>query len=42
MPEFVDPEDAPGDDIASLNDVNKRFGRRYTVTGFRWLSQDEV
>jgi len=42
MPEFVDPEDLPSADIATAKDVNKRFGRRYLVTGFRWLSQDEV
>ena len=42
MPEFVDPEDLPSADIATTKDVNKRFGRRYLVTGFRWLSQDEV
>ena len=42
MPEFVDSQDLPSEDIADVADVNKRFGRRFIVTGFRWLSQDEV
>jgi hypothetical protein len=41
-PEFVDAKDLPEADIATVQEVNKRFGRRYIVTGFRWLGQDEV
>lgn len=42
MPDFVDAADQPEADIATIQEVNKRFGRRYIVTGFRWLGQDEV
>ncbi len=42
LPEFVDPEDAPETLPADLNPVNETFGRRFQVTGFRWLGQDEV
>ena len=42
VPEFVDPADRPEVAIESLKDANKRFGRRFEVTGFRWLSPEEV
>jgi len=42
LPEFVDSKDLPGAEIETVSDVNKRFGRRFMVTGFRWLAQDEV
>ncbi|QJE97975.1 hypothetical protein [Luteolibacter luteus] len=42
LPEFVDSTDLPSAEIEGVSDVNKRFGRRFMVTGFRWLSQDEV
>lgn len=43
--DYVDPADAatvlPSD--ATLNsDVNKRFGRRFSIVSFRWLSPEEV
>jgi len=41
-PEFVDPSNAPSIDLESVTDANKRFGRRFVVTNFRWLGQDEV
>lgn len=42
VPEFVDSKDLPSAEIVTVSDVNKRFGRRFMVTGFRWLAQDEV
>jgi hypothetical protein len=43
VPEFVDAADAPEIAIDSLTkEVNQRFGRRFVVTGFRWLSPEEV
>jgi hypothetical protein len=42
MPEFVDSSDAPETATESLTDINKAFGRRFTVTSFRWLGKEEV
>lgn len=42
IPEYVDPSDRPEIVEANLNEVNKRFGRRLIITGFRWLSPDEI
>ena len=52
VPSFVDPEDAPqkvqsailtgGRAMTDLSALNRRFGRRFNVISFRWLSQDEV
>jgi hypothetical protein len=40
--DFVDSTDEPSKAIAQLQPVNQSFGRRYRVTSFRWLHQDEV
>jgi hypothetical protein len=40
--DFVDPKDEPTKTIAQLQAVNQTFGRRYRITSFRWLHQDEV
>lgn len=42
IPDFVDPVDQPRAPIASLKPANKVFGRRFEVTGFRWLSPEEI
>lgn len=43
VPDFVDPSDQPQVAIESLTkNANKLFGRRFEVTGFRWLSPEEV
>jgi len=42
LPEFVDPADAPETATGALAEVNQAFGRRFVVTGFRWLGKDEV
>jgi hypothetical protein len=52
VPSFVDPADAPekvqsaviaaGRSMADLSAVNRRFGRRFEVVSFRWLTKDEV
>lgn len=39
---FVDPSDKPEKSAASLNAVNQRFGRRFLLRSFRWLSPNEV
>lgn len=42
MPDYVDPSDAAETLPASLNPVNKIFGRRFEMTMFRWLSKSEI
>ncbi len=49
VPGFVDPADAPdrvvpaaGRGIDSLNDINRRFGRRFEVVSFQWLHSEDV
>jgi len=41
VPEYVDPGDLPEDTPAS-GSVNERFGRRFHIVSFRWLSPDEI
>ncbi|MCC5849106.1 MAG: hypothetical protein JJU29_13550 [Verrucomicrobia bacterium] len=49
MPEYIDdfdeetllgnnPEDLPEE----LSQLNRRFGRRFRITSFRWLTEDEI
>ncbi|MFZ4778389.1 MAG: hypothetical protein ACOYM3_23715, partial [Terrimicrobiaceae bacterium] len=48
VPDFVDQSDtslaALGDatPMASVNDANKTFGRRFKVVSFRWLNENEI
>ncbi|BCX49046.1 hypothetical protein HAHE_29540 [Haloferula helveola] len=43
LPEFVDSTDAPETELAKLDsEANQRFGRRFVVTGFRWLNPQEI
>ncbi len=45
MPEYVDPEEnAPVDRGAELSGsaVNQKFGRRFNIVSFRWLSPNEI
>jgi hypothetical protein len=42
VPEFVDAGDLPEAALDSLKEANKVFGRRFVVTGFRWLSSGEI
>ena len=42
LPEYVDPANAPDARGAALSPVNRIFGRRFSITSFRWLSPDEI
>lgn len=42
VPDFVDAGNEAFIAFTELNTVNKRFGRRYEIIGFRWLNPSEV
>ena len=43
VPEYLDPTDKPEVKPAALqSQANQRFGRRFNITSFRWLSPEEV
>ncbi|WP_435894786.1 hypothetical protein [Oceaniferula spumae] len=42
-PEYVDPSDPPSAASGTaLKPTNQTFGRRFHITSFRWLSNDEI
>jgi hypothetical protein len=42
-PEYLDPDDSPElKTVALKEEANRRFGRRFVITSFRWLSPEEV
>ena len=42
VPEFVDSQNTPETEAGLLSESNQRFGRRFVVTSFRWLSPEEI
>ncbi len=42
VPEFVDAADEPDARMDSLTPANRRFGRRFILTSFRWLDPAEI
>ena len=43
VPEFVDTADAPETRISALSSsANIKFGRRFNIVSFRWLSENEI
>ena len=47
VPEYLDPVDRPSTNVwdaagSGKSETNKRFGRRFTIVSFRWLSPQEI
>ncbi|HEY1120839.1 MAG TPA: hypothetical protein VGE67_04530, partial [Haloferula sp.] len=42
LPEYLDSADAPTERGVDLTDINKKFGRRFQIVSFRWLSPHEI
>ena len=42
QPDYVDAANAPHDRGATLNPINQKYGRRFELVSFRWLSAQEV
>jgi hypothetical protein len=42
VPAFVDPANPPAAATSELSGINRRFGRRFEVVSFRWLSPGEI
>lgn len=42
LPDYVDSGDDARDSRSALTPTNQRFGRKFVVTGFRWLGADEI
>jgi len=47
IPGYVDPSDPPSARMASTSDsalttTNQKFGRKFEITSFRWLAQNEI
>jgi hypothetical protein len=41
-PDYVDPSSTVPEAIPAAGSINKRFGRRFTIVSFRWLSPNEI
>jgi len=42
MPAYVDGSNSVDDRPSELNPINARFGRRFSIVSFKWLSPDEI
>ena len=42
VPGFVDPANPPHTRTNKMNVTNQRFGRRFIITSFRWLTANEI
>lgn len=42
LPDYLDAANDARDSRAALSPTNQRFGRKFIVTGFRWLGPDEI
>lgn len=42
VPDYIDPANAATDRGDALSPLNDKFGRRFEIVSFRWLSEDEI
>lgn len=42
VPDYVDPSNASSDRGSALSTPNKTYGRKFTISSFRWLSLQEI
>jgi hypothetical protein len=47
LPEYVEPSsgsagNAPADAVTALSDTNKKYGRKFQIISFRWLSPNDI
>ena len=42
MPDYIDPTDAPTARGTNLTNLNKFYGRKFTIASFRWLHENEI
>lgn len=42
LPDYVDPSQQAWTAVADLSQINNRFGRRFVVLSFRWLTEDDL
>lgn len=42
LPEYVNPAANNSWDVPASSSENGKFGRRFTIVSFRWLSEDEI
>ncbi len=40
--DFVDVADQADKNVSNLSELNKKFGRRFEIVGFRWLNSNEI
>jgi len=42
LPDFLDPSNKPEEAMVNLSEVNKKFGRKFAIVSFRFLSASEM